>query len=284
MTITEAELRAGLSRRLAQVQWSVTDSLVIARRHLIRISRIPQTLIFAVIQPVMFIVMFSYVFSGSMTVGGSTDPAAYREFLIAGVLAQTVTFTATTTCIGIADDMRSGIDDRFRTLPMSHGAVLAGRHIANLAQIAVTLTVLAAVALLTGWRIHTTAFQALAAFALLLLLGYAFSWIGALTALHARTPETAGTAGLLWVFPLTFISNAFADTANMTPWLRHTAEWNPFSAVVQSTRTLFGSPGTSHSTAWPMQHPIPASLLWCLLLITIFRTLSIHTYRTMTKV
>ncbi|MFE5549569.1 ABC transporter permease [Streptomyces sp. NPDC056534] len=279
MSCPEATLRTALSQRITRFQWSVTDSLVITRRHLIRIFRTPQTIIATVVQPVMFIVMFSYVFGGSMNVGGSTSPSVYREFLIPGILAQTVTFAATTACIGIADDMHSGISDRFRSLPMSRSAVLAGSHLANLIRTALTLTVLTAVALLIGWRIHTSPAHAAAAFALLLLLGYAFSWIGALTALYARTPETAGSAGLLWVFPLTFISNAFVDSANMTPWLRHIAEWNPFSATVQACRTLFGSPGISESPAWPMQHPVQASALWCLAIILTFQTLSIRKYK-----
>lgn len=283
MSDTEAVPRTALSQWITQFQWSVTDSLIIAKRHLIRISRIPQTIIFAVIQPIMFTVMFSYVFGGSMNIGDTTDPSAYREFLIPGILAQTVTVAATTACVGIADDMHTGLWDRFRALPMSRGAVLTGCHIANLARTALTLTVLTVVALLIGWRVHTSAAHAMAAFALLLLLGYAFSWVGSLTALCARTPETAGSAGLLWVFPLTFISNAFADSSNMTPWLRHIAEWNPFSATVQATRTLFGNTSLSESTAWPMQHPIQASVFWSLLIILVFRALSVRKYRSEPK-
>nr|WP_323378439.1 ABC transporter permease [Streptomyces smaragdinus] len=258
---------------------SVRDSLVVARRNLIRMSRIPEMIIFGLFQPIMFVVLFSYVFGGSMDVGGSTSPADYREFLMAGIFAQTVTFATAGAGAGIADDMHKGLIDRFRSLPMARGAVLTGRTLADLVQTALTVFVLAIVALLVGWRIHEGIAKALGAFALLLLLGYAFTWIGALIGLSVRTPEAATSGGLIWLFPVTFVSNAFVDTSNMTPWLRHIAEWNPFSATVQACRVLFGNPGVSTSSAWPMQHPVWASLLWSLVIIAVFRTLAVRKYR-----
>ena len=224
---------------------SVRDSLVVARRNLIRMTRIPEVVIFGLIQPIMFVVLFSYVFGGSMNIGGTTDPAVYREFLMAGIFAQTVTFATAGAGAGIADDMHKGLIDRFRSLPMSRGAVLTGRTLADLVQTALTLLVLAIVALLVGWRIHEGLPKALGAFGLLLLLGYAFTWIGALIGLSVRTPEAATSGGLVWLFPVTFISNAFVDSSQMTPWLRHIADWNPFSATVQACRVLFGNPGVS---------------------------------------
>ncbi|MEU8621458.1 ABC transporter permease [Streptomyces sp. NPDC048623] len=257
----------------------MADSLVIARRNLIRMSRIPEMLIFGVIQPVMFVVLFSFVFGGSMTVGGTTDPQTYREFLMAGIFAQTVTFATAGAGAGIADDMHKGLIDRFRSLPMARGAVLTGRTLADLVQTALTVVVLAVVALLVGWRIHEGVPKALAAFALLLLLGYAFSWIGALIGLSVRTPEAATSGGLIWLFPVTFISIAFVDSAQMASWLQPIAEWNPFSATVQACRELFGNPGVSTSDAWPMVHPVWASIIWSVLIIAVFRTLSVRKYR-----
>ncbi|MFD7976682.1 ABC transporter permease [Streptomyces sp. NPDC059071] len=257
----------------------MADSLVIARRNLIRMSRIPEMLIFGVIQPVMFVVLFSFVFGGSMTVGGTTDPQTYREFLMAGIFAQTVTFATAGAGAGIADDMHKGLIDRFRSLPMARGAVLTGRTLADLVQTALTVVVLAIVALLVGWRIHNGIPKALAAFALLLLLGYAFSWIGALIGLSVRTPEAATSGGLIWLFPVTFISIAFVDSAQMASWLQPIAEWNPFSATVQACRELFGNPGVSTSDAWPMVHPVWASIIWSVLIIAVFRTLSVRKYR-----
>ncbi|CAL9304597.1 MULTISPECIES: ABC transporter permease [unclassified Streptomyces] len=279
MTAATEAPRLAAPRPRGGVVQSLTDSLVIARRNLIRMSRIPEMVIFGLIQPIMFVVLFSYVFGGSMNIGGSTDASVYRNFLMAGIFAQTVTFATAGAGAGIADDMHKGLIDRFRSLPMARGAVLTGRTLADLVQTALTVVVLAIVALLVGWRISEGVPKALGAFALLLLLGYAFSWIGALIGLSVRTPEAATSGGLIWLFPVTFISNAFVDAERMTPWLRHIAEWNPFSATVQACRELFGNPGVSQSDAWPMQHPVLASIIWSLLIIAVFRTLAVRKYR-----
>ncbi|MFJ4468857.1 ABC transporter permease [Streptomyces sp. NPDC089424] len=261
---------------------SVRDSLIVAKRNLIRMSRIPEMIIFGLFQPIMFVVLFSYVFGGSMNIGGSTEPGIYREFLMAGIFAQTVTFATAGAGAGIAEDMHKGLVDRFRSLPMARGAVLTGRTLADLVQTALTLLVLAIVALLVGWRTHTNVGEVLGAFGLLLLMGYAFTWIGALIGLSVRTPEAATSGGLVWLFPVTFVSNAFVDSSQMTPWLRHIAEWNPFSATVQACRELFGNPGVSQSDAWPMQHPVLASLIYSVLIVVIFRTLAVRKYRSAT--
>lgn len=257
----------------------IRDSLVVAKRNLLRMSRIPEMIIFGLIQPIMFVVLFAYVFGGSMNIGGSTDSSTYREFLMAGIFAQTVTFATAGAGAGIADDMHKGLIDRFRSLPMARGAVLTGRTLADLVQTALTLLVLAVVALLVGWRTHTSLGEVLGAFGLLLLAGYAFTWIGALIGLSVRTPEAATSGGLIWLFPVTFVSNAFVDSSNLTPWLQHVADWNPFSATVQACRVLFGNPGVSTSDAWPMQHPVWASAIYSVLIILIFRTLAVRKYR-----
>lgn len=278
--VTDAtQQRAANPHSLGQ---SVRDSLIVAQRNLIRMSRIPEMIIFGLFQPIMFVVLFSYVFGGSMNIGGSTEPGVYREFLMAGIFAQTVTFATAGAGAGIADDMHKGLVDRFRSLPMARGAVLTGRTLADLVQTALTLLVLAIVALLVGWRTHTNLGEVLGAFGLLLLMGYAFTWIGALIGLSVRTPEAATSGGLVWLFPVTFVSNAFVDSSQMTPWLRHIAEWNPFSATVQASRELFGNPGVSPSDAWPMQHPVLASLIYSVLIIVIFRTLAVRKYRSAT--
>ncbi|MER5809479.1 ABC transporter permease [Streptomyces sp. NPDC002033] len=284
MTVTTPAAEPAAPRPRGGVTQGVRDSLVIAKRNLIRMSRIPEVIVFGVIQPVMFVVLFSYVFGGSIAVGGSTSPADYREFLMAGIFAQTVTFATAGAGAGVADDMHKGLIDRFRSLPMARGAVLTGRTLADLVQTTLTLVVLAAVALLVGWRTHTSAGEVLGGFALLLLLGYAFSWIGALIGLSVRTPEAATSGGLIWLFPLTFISNAFVPSDNMPDFLRHIAEWNPFSATVQAARELFGNlpEGYPVPAAWPMQHPELASVLWSVLIIAVFRTLAVRKYRSAT--
>ncbi|GAT83329.1 ABC transporter [Streptomyces sp. F-3] len=263
------------------VMQSLRDSLVVTKRNLIRMTRIPEMVIFGLIQPVMFVVLFSYVFGGSIQVGSTASSESYREFLMAGIFAQTVTFATAGAGAGIADDMHKGLIDRFRSLPMARGAVLTGRTLADLVQTTLTVVVLAIVALIVGWRTHENIGKVLVGFVLLLLLGYAFSWIGALIGLSVRTPEAATSGGLIWLFPLTFISNAFVDANQMPTVLRHIAEWNPFSATVQACRELFGNipPGFRTPEAWPMQHPILASVIWSLLIIAVFRTLAVRKYR-----
>ncbi|MFG2596923.1 ABC transporter permease [Streptomyces sp. NPDC048462] len=263
---------------------SVRDSLVIAQRNLIRMTRIPEMILFGIIQPVMFVVLFTYVFGGSIAIpGAGVSAGAYKEFLMAGIFAQTVTFATAGAGAGIADDMHKGLIDRFRSLPMARGAVLTGRTLADLVQTAITLAVLAAVALLVGWRTHESIGEVLAGFGLLLLLGYAFTWIGALIGLSVRTPEAATSGGLIWLFPLTFISNAFVPVNGMPRFLQYVAEWNPFSATVAAARQLFGNTieGVPKSVtgAWPMEHPIWASLIWSVLIIVFFRTLAVRKYR-----
>jgi ABC transporter DrrB family efflux protein len=272
----------GAPRSRGGVTQSVRDSYVVAKRNLRRMTRIPEIIIFGLIQPIMFVVLFSYVFGGSVNVNGSSSASGYREFLMAGIFAQTVTFATAGAGAGIADDMHKGVIDRFRSLPMTRGAVLTGRTIADLVQTTLTMVVLVVVAVLVGWRIHNGVPKAIGAFALLLLLGYAFSWIGALIGLSVRTPEAATSGGLIWLFPVTFVSIAFVSAAGMTPWLRHIAEWNPFSATVQAARVLFGNPGVSTSSAWPMQHPVIASVLWSVVILLVFRTLAVRRYRSAT--
>ncbi|MEU8503318.1 ABC transporter permease [Streptomyces brevispora] len=284
MSVLTETAAAPVARSGGGIGQSVRDSLVIARRNLIRMTRIPEMVIFGLIQPIMFVVLFTYVFGGSIKVGGTISPQAYREFLMAGIFAQTVTFATAGAGAGIADDMHKGLIDRFRSLPMSRGAVLTGRTLADLVQTALTLVVLAGVALIVGWRVHENIAKVLFGFVLLLLLGYAFSWIGALIGLTVRTPEAATSGGLIWLFPLTFISNAFVDANQMPTFLRHIAEWNPFSATVQACRVLFGNlpEGFVTPDAWPMQHPIIASVLWSVLILVVFRTLAVRKYRSAT--
>ncbi|MYS38308.1 ABC transporter DrrB family efflux protein [Streptomyces sp. KhCrAH-43] len=263
---------------------SVRDSLVIGKRNLIRMTRIPEMILFGIIQPVMFVVLFTYVFGGSIAIpGAGVSAGAYKEFLMAGIFAQTVTFATAGAGAGIAEDMHKGLIDRFRSLPMARGAVLTGRTLADLVQTAVTLVVLAGVALIVGWRTHENIGKVLGGFGLLLLLGYAFTWIGALIGLSVRTPEAATSGGLIWLFPLTFISNAFVPVNGMPAFLQYVAEWNPFSATVAAARELFGNtiPGVPKSVtgAWPMEHPVWASLIWSVLIILVFRTLAVRKYR-----
>ncbi|WP_329619114.1 ABC transporter permease [Streptomyces sp. NBC_01255] len=258
---------------------SLRDSFIVAKSGLIRVKRAPGMIIFMLIQPTIFIVLFTFVFAGSVSIGGSTDRAAFREFNVVGIMAQTVVFSVIATAAGIADDMRKGLVDRFRSLPMARGAVLTGRTLSDAVTIALVLVVLGSVGAAVGWRFHEGIPKMLAGFALLFLLGYAFTWVGALTGLISRSPETASSAPMLWIFPVSFISNAFVDPTQMSTPLRYMAEWNPFSATVQAARILFGNPGTGARDAWPMQHPIEASLIYSVIIIVVFRTLAVRKYR-----
>ncbi|MET8629249.1 ABC transporter permease [Kitasatospora sp. NPDC004669] len=251
------------------------DSWVVARRNLRRMTRMPEIVVFGLLQPVMFVLLFSYVLGGAIKVPGG----GYREFLMAGIFAQTVTFAVAGASAGIAEDMTKGLVDRFRALPMARSAVLSGRTLADAVQSAFVLLVLAVVALLVGWRVHHGVLEALGGFLLLLLLGYAFSWIGALIGLSVRSPEAATSAGLIWLFPLTFLSNAFVPVNTLPDRLQTIAYWNPFSATVQACRELFGNPGADGAHAWPMRHPVAASVLWSLLILGLFSWLSVRKYR-----
>ncbi|MEU5387196.1 MULTISPECIES: ABC transporter permease [Kitasatospora] len=256
------------------------DSWVVAKRNLRRMTRIPEIVVFGLMQPVMFVLLFSYVMGGAIAIPGApTNHQTYIEYLMAGIFAQTVTFAVAGASAGIAEDMTKGLVDRFRSLPMSRAAVLTGRTLADLVQTAFTVVVLALVALLVGWRIHEGFPKALAAFGLLLLLGYAFSWIGALIGLSVRSPEAATSAGLIWLFPLTFVSNAFVPVSSMPSWLQPIACWNPFSATVQACRSLFGNPLGPVPDYWPMHHPVPVSVGWSLVILAVFSWLSVRKYR-----
>ncbi|WP_441250534.1 ABC transporter permease [Kitasatospora sp. McL0602] len=279
-TATEHAIGGAMPRQRHGLAAMVHDSWVVAKRNLRRMTRIPEIVVFGLMQPVMFVLLFSYVMGGAIQIPGTqASSTAYTQFLMAGIFAQTVTFAVAGASAGIAEDMTKGLVDRFRSLPMTRSAVLVGRTIADLVQTAFTVLVLMAVAVLVGWRIHEGFLKALGAFALLLLLGYAFSWIGALIGLSVRSPEAATSAGLIWLFPLTFISNAFVPVSSMPSWLQQVAYWNPFSATVQACRDLFGNQVGPVDSAWPMQHAVLVSVLWSLVITALFSWLSVRKYR-----
>lgn len=256
---------------------AISDTLVVARRNLTRLLRVPDSLVFGILQSVMFVLLFSLVFGGAIEVPGGS----YVEFLMGGIFVQTVAFSSATTTIAMAEDLQRGIIDRFRSLPMSRGAVLAGRTVSDLGFSAITVTAMAITGLIVGWRTHSSFIEVVAAFALLFLFSYAFLWIGAVIGMSAKSPEVAQTAGLIWLFPLTFLSNAFVPTESMPEWLQPIAEWNPISSVVLAVRTLFGNlpEGYSAGDSFPMQYPIFMSIVWCVVLLAIFIPLGISRYR-----
>ena len=256
---------------------TLADGAVVAKRNLIKVKRVPELLVFTTIQPIMFILLFAYVFGSAIDLEGIN----YREFLIAGIFAQTVVFGATFTGAGIADDMQKGIIDRFRSLPMSRSSMLLGRTASDVLLNALSVTVMSLTGLLVGWRIRESFLEAVAAFALLLLFSYAVSWIMAYIGLIVPTPEVVQNASFVILFPATFIANTFVPTDNFPSVLRTIADWNPVSTLTQATRELFGntSPAMPPGDAWPMQHPVVYTLLWIAGILVVFIPLASWQYK-----
>jgi ABC-2 type transport system permease protein len=265
----ERDLRGGLRRVLR-------DGGVVTWRNLMNIRRNPEMLMAATVQPIMFVLLFAFVFGGSL--GGG----AYREFLMAGIFTQTVAFNSAFTTIGMANDLQKGIIDRFRSLPMSRVAVILGRTCSDLLINALGLLVMAACGLAVGWRVHTGLWQAVGGFALLLLFAFAMSWTGAFVGLAARSVEVAQSAGFIWMFPVTFCSSAFVSATNLPGPLRAFAEWNPITTVADACRKLFGNanpPNLPAGTGWAAQHAALYSVGAAVLIIVIFLPLAINKYR-----
>ncbi|MHC3458561.1 ABC transporter permease [Streptomyces flavovirens] len=255
------------------------DSSLIAWRNLLNLRRTPGSVIAALVQPVMFVLLLAYVFGGSL--GG----AGYRTFLMGGIFAQAVTFNAAFTALGLAGDMDKGIVDRFRSLPMPAMAVLLGRTLSDLTMSAVTLAVTSLCGLLVGWRIAGSPADALLAYALIMLFAFAMSWVGAAIGLLARSVEVAQSAGLIWLFPVTFVSSAFVSTRTMPGPLRAVAEWNPVSATATAVRQLFGNPptaGVPAGDAWPVVHALPYAVSCACLITGAFMLLALRRFRRIT--
>jgi ABC-2 type transport system permease protein len=252
------------------------DSGIVAWRNLLNVRRNTEWLTAAVIQPIMFVLLFAYVFGGAL--GG----AQYREFLIAGIFVQTTAFNSAFTVIGLCADLQRGIIDRFRALPMSRLAVLLGRTTSDLVVTAMALVIMSLCGLLVGWRIRGSFMDAVLAYLLLLLFGFAMSWIGALIGLSSPSVEVAQSAGLIWLFPISFISAAFVGAGTMPGPLRAVAEWNPFTAVIQSARDLFGNEaplGMAPPAGWPTDNAVLYAILSSLLILAVFIPLSVAKYR-----
>lgn len=246
--------------------WTLADALVLAKRNLIQIPRIPEELIFATIQPIMFVLLFRYVFGGAIAVSGTS----YVNYLMAGIFAQTVIFGATSTGIGLATDLQRGLVDRFRSLPMAKSAVLTGRTLSDLTRNVFVVLVMWMVGLLVGFRPQGPFLSWLAAVALLLLTSFAFSWISATIGLLVRTVEAAQSAGFIWLFPLTFASSAFVPTQSMPGWLRAFAEHQPVSLIVNAVRgLLLNQPDTT--TIWQ-------AVAWCVGILVVFIPVAVWAY------
>ncbi len=255
-----------------------SDGWVVAKRNLIKIKRVPEVLVFVLVSPIMFVLLFAFVFGGAIQPEGNVG---YREFLIGGIFAQTVVFGATFTGAGIAEDMAKGIIDRFRSLPMSPSAVLVGRTASDVVYNLLSLLFMALTGLLVGWRIREGVLNALGAFVLLLLFAYAISWVMAWVGLLVPSAEVVNNASFVVIFPLTFVSNAFVPLESFSSGLRVFVEWNPVSALTQAVRELFGNvdPGIPAPDVWSLQHPALYTLLWVVLILVVFVPVSVRTYQ-----
>jgi ABC transporter DrrB family efflux protein len=260
---------------MRQVALALADGSVVAKRNLIKITRIPEILIWTLMSPIMFVVLFGYVFGSSIQVSG----VSYREFFIAGIFAQTVIFGSTFTGAGIAEDMTKGIIDRFRSLPMARSAVLVGRTASDIVYNSTSILVMSITGLLVGWRIHTSLLEAIPGFLILLLFAYAFSWIMAYVGLKVASVEVVNNASFMVIFPMTFISNAFVDSSRLPGPLQTFAEWNPVSAVAQAAREAFGNTLSGNPPdAWSLDNPIAYSVIWVGIILAIFIPLSVRQY------
>ncbi len=263
----------------ARLRWELSDSLMLARRNVAHIRQVPERLLDATVQPIMFVLLFAYVFGGAIHVAGG----GYKEYLLGGILIQTLTFGIIRPAISIATDLTEGIVDRFRSLPMSRSAFLYGHIISDLATSALALVIMTVSGLLVGWRIHSDFPHALAGFALLVLFSFAMLWVGMLLGLLARTPDAVNGVAFILVFPLTFIANTFVPAGSLPDGLRQVAEYNPVSALSAAVRTLFGNPTALPSgAAWPMQHPVSSGLGYCALILIVVVPLTIRRYRVRT--
>ena len=261
----------------------IADADVVARRNITKIKRVPDLLVFTTLQPIMFVLLFAYVFGGA--IGGSLagqSSAAYREFLMAGIFAQTVVFGATITGYALAEDVRKGIIDRFRSLPMAPSAVLTGRTFSDVVNNVLVLVVMSLTGLLVGWRIRGSVGEALLGYLVLLAFAYAISWIMAWVGMLVPSPEVVNNAAFIIIFPLTFIANTFVPLETLPGPLQRFAEWNPVSTVTQAARDLFGNvsaDATPPPTSWALEHPVLYTFLWAVAILAIFVPLANAQYR-----
>jgi ABC-2 type transport system permease protein len=266
---TPALKSTGMGGRVRDV-WSMT------RRNLVHISREPMQLSDVTIQPVLFTLLFIFVFgSGIPILGGS-----YKDYALAGLLTLNLTTSVMGTAVGLSTDLHEGVIDRFRTLPMWRPSILVGRSIADLMTATICVTIVGLTGLAVGWRTTTSFPSVIGGFAIALFFSYSLSWVAACLGLNSKGPESATSIGFIVLFPLAFISNSLVPTQHMPGWLQTIADWNPVSAVTSAARVMFGNPNPSGSiNVWPMQHPIEASLIWCVVILAIGAPLASYLFK-----
>jgi len=256
---------------------NLQDIYIITRRQILLLVRVPEVLIFSTIQPVMFVLLFRFVFGGSIASG---QPGGYVQLLMPGIFVQTVAFTLAGTASGLAEDMKKGLIDRFRSLPISRSALIVGRTLGDSLLNIVVLTVMGITGYIVGWRPTGGLGNVLLGFLFLLLFGYALSWVGVLVGLSAKDARVVQNVSFIVTFPLTFLSNAFAPTTGMPRALQYFAEWNPVSTMVAGCRSLFGLETEFGATAgsFPSEYPLITSLAYMVILMAVFIPLGARKY------
>jgi ABC-2 type transport system permease protein len=259
---------AAPASRRSRAYWALSDAWVVTKYNLIAVPRVPELLVFLTIQPILFVVLFRYVFGGAI----NTPGLPYQDFLIPGIIVQTVAFGGITTGIGLAEDLQKGVIDRLRSLPMARYALLAGRTVADIGRNLFSIVLMVVVGFIVGFSFHDTDVAKIVAGVLILLLfGFAFSWIAALIGLSAPNAEVAQSAGFIWLFPLTFASSAFVPVDSMPDWLQAFADVNPVTLTVNAVRELWLGVPAGNAILW--------SIVWSLGLVAIFAPLSTLRYR-----
>ncbi len=259
---------------------ALSDGLLVAGRNLRRVPRIPELAIFAIIQSVIFVLLFAFVFGGAIPLPGG---GSYREFLLPGIFVQTVFFACVTTAIGMTDDVNKGLIDRFRSLPMARSALLSGRALSDLVYNAGILIVLMVSGLAVGWRVHTGVLEFLAGAGLMLLVTFAMSWIGVWIGMNVPTVEVANQVGFMFIFPLTFVSNIFVPPETLPSWLQPVAEWNPASVLTAALRQLWGNPNPYVADGLPAEHPVLITVAWTVVLLAVFAPLGVRRFRALSR-
>jgi ABC-2 type transport system permease protein len=274
--MTALDARVSDASAVPDLRRGPADALTVTYRHLLRLKHAPGQIVSSLMFPLAFVVLFGFVFGSAIPIAGGAN---YREYLIPGLLVLTIFTNIMATMIAVARDKTLGVMDRFRSMPVSRTAVLAGQSFADLISMAVTLVFMLLCGLVVGWRAHKGLGSLLAAFGLLLVLQYAASWVGIFFGTAVKDVETAGKLGPL-IMPLTMISNVFVPTAGMPLVLRVISDWNPVSSAVAASRHLFGNPGLpQHNVAWPIAHPVIATLGWSALLLLIFVPLAVRRFQ-----
>jgi ABC-2 type transport system permease protein len=276
MTITATLPTVGSTEGHLTMRDRVADVWSLTRRNLIHISREPMQLSDVTIQPVLFTLLFIYVFGSGIPIPGGS----YKDFALAGLLMLNLTTSVMGTAVGLSTDLHEGVIDRFRTLPMWRSAVLVGRSMADLLTASLCVTIVAMAGLVVGWRPTTSIPSVIGGFLIALFFAYSMSWVAACVGLHSKGPESAASFGFIVLFPLAFVSNAMVPTQHMPGWLQVVANWNPVSAVTAAARHMFGNPNpTAGLSAWPMQHPVEAALIWCVAILAVAAPLAAHFFR-----